>query len=72
MTDANSQSISIKVNANTTLLKTTKKYQTNLADVIVYKSGVDQLMYLMIKTRSNIVYTIYKLSTFNVNSTAIH
>ena len=31
----------MKVNANTTLLKTTKKYQTNSANVIVYKSDID-------------------------------
>ena len=72
MTDANSQSTSMEINANTALLKATKKYQTNSADVTVYKSDIDQLMYLMIKTRSNIVYAIYKLSIFNVNSTAIH
>ena len=29
-------------------------------------------MYLIIKTRSNIVYAVYKLSIFNVNLTAIH
>ena len=62
----------MKVNVNTILLKTIKKYQTNSADVIVYKLDVDQLIYLMIKTRSNIVYAICKLSTFNVNSTAIY
>ena len=41
MADANSQSTSMKVNANTTLLKTTKEYQTNSANVIVYKLDVD-------------------------------
>ena len=41
ITDANSQSILMKINVNTTLLKTIKKYQTNSADVIVYKLGVD-------------------------------
>ena len=41
MANANSQSTSMKVNANIALLKAIKKYQTNSADVIVYKSGVD-------------------------------
>ena len=72
MTDANSQSTSMKANANTALLEATKKYQADSADVIAYKLGVDQLMYLMIKTRSNIAYAVCKLSTFNVNPTAIH
>ena len=72
MTDANSQSISMKVNVNTILLKTIKKYQTNSINVIVYKLDVNQLMYFMIKTRSNIVYAVCKLSIFNVNSTAIY
>ena len=41
MADANSQSTLMKVNANTTLLKATKKYQTDSTNVIVYKSDVD-------------------------------
>ena len=31
----------MEVNANTTLLKTIKEYQTDSADVIVYKLDVD-------------------------------
>ena len=62
----------MKVNVNTALFEATKEYQTNSADVIAYKLDVDQLIYLMIKTRSNIVYAVYKLSTFNVNPTTIH
>lgn len=72
MTDANPQSTLIKININTILLKTTKEYQTNSVNVIVYKLDVDQLIYIIIKTRSNIVYVIYKLNIFNINLIAIH
>ena len=72
MADANSQSTSMEVNANTALLEAIKEYQADPADVTVYKSDVGQLMYLMIKTRPDIAYAVCKLSIFNVNPTAIH
>ena len=72
MADANPQSTPMEANANTALLEATKEYQADPADVTAYKSGVGQLMYLMTKTRSDIAYAVCKLSTFNVNPTAIH
>ena len=42
-------------------------FNTNLEDMTVFKSGLGLLMYLMVRTRLDIIFALYKLSIFSNN-----
>ncbi len=72
MTEAKPQQSPIETNANHVLIAALEGYQASPSDVTVYKSGLGQLMYLMVRTRPDIAFAVCKLSTFCTNLTDTH
>lgn len=72
MVQANPQASPMEPNANNTLVAAPEAYNADPGDVTAYKSGLGQLMYLMVRTRPDIAFAICKLSTFSNNPTDTH
>ena len=47
-------------------------FNANLEDVTVFKSGLGLLMYLIVRTRPDIAFAVYKLSIFSNNPIDIY
>lgn len=69
---ANPQNTPMEANANNTLKAAPIGYEASPSDVTAYKSGLGQLMYLMVRTRPDIAFAVCKLSTFSTNPTDTH
>ena len=67
MSEVKFQSSPIKLNVNNILMAAPEGFNVNLEDVTVFKSGLGLLMYLMVRTRLDIVFALCKLSIFSNN-----
>ena len=68
LTDCKLTAISI----NKQSLSASEDYRVSSVDVKLYQTMIDFMMYVMIKTRLNIAFTVDRLSQFNTNSTNEH
>ena len=57
----------MELNINNILMATPEGFNTNLEDMIIFKSGLGLLIYLIVRTRPDIVFALYKLSIFSNN-----
>ena len=69
MSEANPQSTPMEANANSVLLNAPEGYTADPSNVTAFKSGLGQLMFLMVRTRPDIAFAVCKLSTFSNNPT---
>ena len=72
MSEAKFQSSPMEPNVNNILMAASEGFNANPEDVTVFKSGLGLLMYLMVRTRLDIVFALCKLSTFSNNPTDAH
>ena len=72
MSEAKFQSSPMEPNTNNTLITAPEGFNVNPEDITAFKSELRLLIYLIIRTRPDIIFALYKLSTFNNNPTDAH
>ena len=55
----------MEANVNNSLIPASEGYKADADDVTAFKSGLGQLMYLMVRTCPDIAFALCKLSTFS-------
>ena len=72
LSEVNSQVSPMEANVNNSLIPASEGYKVDADDVTAFKSGLGQLIYLMVRTCSDIAFALCKLSTFSNNPTDTH
>ena len=72
LSEVNSQVSPIEANVNNSLIPASEGYKADADDVTAFKSGLGQLMYLMVRTCPDIAFALCKLSTFSNHPTDTH
>ena len=72
LSEVNSQVSPTEANVNNSPIPVSEGYKADADDVTAFKSGLGQLMYLMVRTCSDITFALCKLSTFSNNPTDTH
>ena len=72
MSEAKSQASPIEPNTNNTIVITPEDFQANPEDVTAFKLDLESLIYLIIRTRPDIAFSIDKLAIYSNNPTNIY